>query len=106
MIIPIRSLAVFVFLFLLPMVEMPTWCHGKLSESERWDFKTKCAGRGVPESGIEKLNVLYMGFFDMVCMSVFIYSRYFKRRFRLTADGLVRSLGDNAQNYRIDLLQQ
>ena len=105
-IIPIRSFTTFVFLFLLPLVEMPSWCHDRISDSKRWDFTIKCAGLGVPESGIDKLNVLYMGFFNMACMLVFIYSRYFKRRFRLTADSLVRSLGDNAQNYRIDLLQQ
>ena len=81
----IRTITLFIFLFCLPFFECPNWCYNALDkttnlEDHLWDFYLECENLGYPFSKFPTLMPTYTSIIDVLCLCIFGWSRWYKRR--------------------------
>jgi len=86
--VKIRGFFVFIYLFVLPFMETPSWCLDEIKDSEHWDFTIECKGFDRPVSSLWKLGTTWIGILEFTCLSFFAYSRMYRSKFLMRADEL------------------
>ena len=67
-----------IYIGVIPFFTTPTWC---LEDQNRWDFFTECGKYDIPYSNTLTINQTYLCIADMICVSIFAYGRWYRRKF-------------------------
>ena len=74
-------ICIFIYIVCIPFFETPSWCLDK--NENKWEFIIDCKAldNTIPFSNTTCINTTYLCIVDALCIIMFAYSRYYRRKF-------------------------
>ena len=84
----IRYFVIVFYVVVIPFIDTPNWCLNSYHDNDaerkqtRWDFIIDCSKiDGIPYSQVACVGPSYISLMDIVCITFFAYSRYYRWKF-------------------------